>query len=241
MAIAKVIVNGSTIVDMTDATATASEVLTGYTAYGKDGSKITGEATGGGGLVDVTTTLQNGGTYHAISGVDLSSDTVDARHLATGYTAHDSTGTAIVGTMSGGSATLITKSITANGTYNASSDSADGYSSVTVNVSGGSTLELVAITMTKTSLGGQHAHALYSTTNDKSNLKCQYPPSTTTVYIPKYSSTQGLLALSSTGGTYAPYISGMTGTYTTLNSSNSYATYRVDIGGTFTVGASDIS
>lgn len=30
--------------------------------------------------------------------------------------------------------TLITKSITANGTYNASSDNADGYSSVTVNV-----------------------------------------------------------------------------------------------------------
>lgn len=34
----------------------------------------------------------------------------------------------------GGSATLITKTITENGTYNASSDSADGYSSVTVNV-----------------------------------------------------------------------------------------------------------
>lgn len=33
--------------------------------------------------------------------------------------------------------TFITKSITENGTYNASSDSADGYSSVTVNVSGG--------------------------------------------------------------------------------------------------------
>ena len=33
---------------------------------------------------------------------------------------------------------LIAKSVTANGTYNASSDSADGYSSVTVNVSGGS-------------------------------------------------------------------------------------------------------
>lgn len=32
---------------------------------------------------------------------------------------------------------LITKSITANGTYSASSDSADGYSQVTVNVSGG--------------------------------------------------------------------------------------------------------
>lgn len=35
------------------------------------------------------------------------------------------------------SPTLTTKTITANGTYNASSDSADGYSSVTVNVSGG--------------------------------------------------------------------------------------------------------
>lgn len=35
----------------------------------------------------------------------------------------------------GGGSTLITKSITANGTYNASSDNADGYSSVTVGVS----------------------------------------------------------------------------------------------------------
>lgn len=33
-----------------------------------------------------------------------------------------------------GSATLITKSITQNGTYNASSDGADGYSQATVNV-----------------------------------------------------------------------------------------------------------
>lgn len=36
----------------------------------------------------------------------------------------------------GGSSILISKSITANGTYNASSDNADGYSAVTVNVSG---------------------------------------------------------------------------------------------------------
>ena len=36
----------------------------------------------------------------------------------------------------GGGATLITKNITQNGTYNASSDNADGYSQVTVNVSG---------------------------------------------------------------------------------------------------------
>ena len=37
-----------------------------------------------------------------------------------------------------GGTTLTTKNITANGTYNASSDSADGYSSVTVNVPSGS-------------------------------------------------------------------------------------------------------
>jgi len=34
----------------------------------------------------------------------------------------------------GSQPTLVTKSITENGTYNASSDSADGYSSVSVNV-----------------------------------------------------------------------------------------------------------
>lgn len=40
--------------------------------------------------------------------------------------------TAIGNIPTGGGSTLITKNITANGTYNASSDSADGYSSVTV-------------------------------------------------------------------------------------------------------------
>ena len=48
------------------------------------------------------------------------------------------------------SPTLITKSITQNGTYNASSDNADGYSSVTVNVSGGGGLEYETGTWTPT-------------------------------------------------------------------------------------------
>lgn len=46
----------------------------------------------------------------------------------------DGFATAIGNIPTGGSSTLITKSITANGTYNASSDNADGYSSVTVAV-----------------------------------------------------------------------------------------------------------
>lgn len=47
----------------------------------------------------------------------------------------------VTGSYSGTSPTLITKNITQNGTYNASSDSADGYSSVTVNVSSGPTAQ----------------------------------------------------------------------------------------------------
>lgn len=43
---------------------------------------------------------------------------------------------------------LVTKSITANGTYNAEDDSADGYSSVTVNVSGGSSVKTKTGTFT---------------------------------------------------------------------------------------------
>lgn len=52
---------------------------------------------------------------------DTSTHTIKVEHLELGTPA----------------ATLTTKSITSNGTYNASSDNADGYSSVTVNVSGG--------------------------------------------------------------------------------------------------------
>lgn len=44
------------------------------------------------------------------------------------------------GSGGGGSSTLTTKTITVNGTYNASSDNADGYSSVIVNVPTGSTI-----------------------------------------------------------------------------------------------------
>lgn len=51
-----------------------------------------------------------------------------------GIKAKDSNGNTLTYTRNGSSATLGTKSITANGTYNASSDNYDGYSSVTVNV-----------------------------------------------------------------------------------------------------------
>lgn len=49
MAVNVVSVNGSDIINLTDATATADKILQGYTAYGSSGAKITGTATGGGG------------------------------------------------------------------------------------------------------------------------------------------------------------------------------------------------
>lgn len=65
---------------------------------------------------------------------DASVTTATASNVASGKIFLASDGTITTGTASGGGSTLITKSITANGTYNASSDNADGYSSVTVNV-----------------------------------------------------------------------------------------------------------
>ena len=92
--------------------------------------------------------------------IDLTSDTAVASDVASGKYFHLATGERVQGAATSGGTTagtvtqdangylvldddapagptLIAKSITANGTYNASSDSADGYSSVTVNVSGG--------------------------------------------------------------------------------------------------------
>ena len=98
--------DGTSLIDISDTTATADKILTGFTAYGADGSKLTGTATGGGGYV---TQDQDG------------------------YIVLPSTG-------GGGSPTLITKSITLNGTYDADDDNADGYSEVTVNVQGGASV-----------------------------------------------------------------------------------------------------
>ena len=55
--------------------------------------------------------------------------------------------------VSSGGATLITKSITQNGTYNAEDDDADGYSSVTVNVSSSGTGAISIVDTTDTAGG----------------------------------------------------------------------------------------
>lgn len=68
--------------------------------------------------------------------MDISDTTAVASDVAQGKYFYTANGTKTAGTASGGSssATLITKTIAANGTYSAQDDSADGYSSVTVSV-----------------------------------------------------------------------------------------------------------
>ena len=64
-------------------------------------------------------------------------------------------------------ANLITKSISANGTYNASSDNADGYSSVTVNISGGNS-------------GLDYESGTYTPTDDAARLTISFSKTHTT-------------------------------------------------------------
>lgn len=113
----KVVYGATTIIDISDTTATADKILQGYGCYGADGAWIDGTAVAGAGsaVSIVDTTDENGGTIRTITGVSLAGDTVTASHLETGYTAHDALGNQITGTMNhGGSPTLqtITKTYT---------------------------------------------------------------------------------------------------------------------------------
>jgi len=86
-------------------------------------------------IVITDETDSHGGTIRHINAVTLTGDTVVPEVLFYGYTAHSGTGATIVGTYTPPAAPVLgTKTITANGTYNASDDSLDGYSSVTVTI-----------------------------------------------------------------------------------------------------------
>lgn len=111
----KVEYGGTTLIDISDTTATADKILSPYTAYGANGAKITGTAVAGGGsAVSVVDTQDSaGGTIRTITAVSLAGDTVAPSNLLSGYTAHNALGEAIVGTASGGgSATLQAKTAT---------------------------------------------------------------------------------------------------------------------------------
>ena len=99
--------------DVTDTTAAASDVASGKYFYTAAGVKTEGTATGGGGGGIVVTTTQDshGGDIVEITAVDLSSDTVAANKMLSGTTAHNSSGTAITGSI----ATKTSSDLTASG------------------------------------------------------------------------------------------------------------------------------
>ena len=206
----KVVLDGTTLMDISDTTATASDVASGKYFYTANGTKTLGTGSGGSGGTGqtVTGTVTGDGTnvleipcnfepdliyvYGDMSGdaanrgitsltiikdvvIYMSSDSSTSStdeyafvlHNITGYNESDtsiahatySNNTLTIDTVTnstsgkwrsgqiysyelstigtgGGSSspTLVTKEITANGTYTASNDSADGYSSVIVNV-----------------------------------------------------------------------------------------------------------
>lgn len=86
----------------------------------------------GNGVFPFAVDYTNGTMY--VASFDLSQHTIKIEHLE----------------FIDGPLNLIAKSITSNGTYSASSDNADGYSSVTVNVSGGGSPTLQSKTATPT-------------------------------------------------------------------------------------------
>ena len=66
----KVVYGSNTIIDLTDATATADKILEGYTAYGASGEKLIGTAVAGEAIVISDTIDAHGGTIRTISGID---------------------------------------------------------------------------------------------------------------------------------------------------------------------------
>ena len=141
MAFSKIVVNGTTNLDVTQTTATADKILTGYGCIGADGVWIDGTATGGGTLqaktnIDPTTSSQ---TITADSGYDgLSSVQINAMPSGTAGTPTASKGsvsnhsvsvtpsvTNVTGYITGGTKTGTAVSVSASelvsGTYTVSS------------------------------------------------------------------------------------------------------------------------
>lgn len=98
----KVVIDGSTLMDISDTTAVASDVGLGKEFYTASGAKAQGTAVTGNAISVVDTTDTNGGTIRTITAVDISDTTAVAADVASGKFFYTANGTKTAGTASGG-------------------------------------------------------------------------------------------------------------------------------------------
>lgn len=106
----------ATFTDVTDTTAIASDVIQGKYFYDANGVRTAGTGSGGSGVVVTEETDAGGGIIKHITAVNLSGDTVTASHLEQGYTAHDSSGNVITGTLSPSASNIVQGTFTTGST-----------------------------------------------------------------------------------------------------------------------------
>ncbi|MBP5597719.1 MAG: hypothetical protein J6Y02_20275 [Pseudobutyrivibrio sp.] len=83
--------DGTSLIDISDTTATAATILEGYTAYGANGQKITGTASGQS-LLIVDTLDEHGGTIRTITGKVVNLQTKTITPTSTAQTVDPDTG-----------------------------------------------------------------------------------------------------------------------------------------------------
>ena len=116
----------ASFVEISDTTAAAADVASGKYFYTAAGVRTEGTASGSSAITVIETPDSSGGTVKNIIAVDISSDTVDAAHLVSGYTAHDRYGNAVSGSIASKSSSDLTVSgdtVTAPAGYYASAAS----------------------------------------------------------------------------------------------------------------------
>ena len=96
--------DGTTIIDISDTTAVASDVAQGKYFYTSSGAKVEGTASGGTAAISVvdTTDPVAGGTIRTITALDISDTTATASDVASGKYFYTAGGTKTAGTASGG-------------------------------------------------------------------------------------------------------------------------------------------